>query len=577
MPIEYTGVPPVPRGMNMAGPSLFIDEAYCRWMQDVLVDRPGQIRMRGPLTRWAADSAFSTRDQALGAFETITPDGNPRYAVIYAQGNSTITSHPTSVGKIKVFDSTGSAISGGTSGIDLPFTLRTKYNITTKHWEEGTIIDAKPALGGGVWIGVTDGYGVLTAGTQALLYWRGAGKPNHSETSRTYTTDSKRITLATIANVESGMFVFDTTADRDGNGRYLGVVASIDGSDIILEKEVLITDKTNAITTSSTSDTASSRSLLFTSFRGFVHQHGRGFASTDGGHYITSGRLGSDYEGLFSAARLAHGSATANAHRVFAYRYSDHQFLGQILREGSESNTQIEMDHTNHYTAASKRLKDDNYFIIRDDTDLFQSTTSGDTKKYSMLASNRAPFSRPTSLVSGNAYMAFPGIFNSTYAGHQWFASVGNTGLTSSDKFVNRVVFSGTDNPENVNLAPDASDSIIIPGREAIRGIAGSNAGLLVFVENKTYIIKGSNRQNFALEELYPDGTLCASSIVQVGGGVIWAGKQGIYYFDGVTVRNFTKDTLGIFYTDGVRDFDANKHRIYAFVYNNYLSSLSRY
>ena len=563
MPLEYTSVPPVPRGMNLAGPSLFIDDAYCRWMQDVLVDRPGQIRMRGPLTRWTAADVFSSGQQGLGSCETVTPSGVWRGAVFATGDSNTTGAYPSSAGIVKVFDSAGSVI--GT--VTLPFTLRTKWNSSTNHWEYNTIIDAKPALGGGVWIGVTDGYGVLTEGTQALLFWRGAGKSNHTETTRTYYTNDKNIAVVTPGNIESGMFVFDNTDDVDGRGRYIGTVANVVSNTVTLEKEPLITDINHAISTSSTTDTASNRTLVFSSFRGFVHQHGRGLASTDSGHYITSGRLGSDAEGFFAAARVSHGASGAT-HKVYAYRQSDHQFIGQIEHNGTVSNTQVKMINTNHTTVDSEFLKDENYFIIRNDTDLVLSATTGDTRKYSMLASNRAPDSRP---VNNAGYMAFPGVFNSTYANRQWFASVGNTGALKTDKFVNRVVFSGTDNPENVNLSPDASDSIIIPGREPIRGIAGSVSGLLVFVENKTYIIKGTNRSNFSLEELYPDGTLCTSSIVQVGGGVIWAGKQGVYYYDGVTVRNFTNETLGIFYTDGVHTFDASADRIYAFVFNNYL------
>ena len=80
MSLEFTSLPPTPRGMNLAGPSLFIDDAYCRWMQDVLVDRPGQIRMRGPLTRWNTNQ-FDTGEQVLGSCETVTPSGVWRTAV----------------------------------------------------------------------------------------------------------------------------------------------------------------------------------------------------------------------------------------------------------------------------------------------------------------------------------------------------------------------------------------------------------------------------------------------------------------------------------------------------------------
>ena len=558
MSLEFTSVPPVPRGMNLSGPPLFIDDAYCRWMQDVLVDRPGQIRMRGPLTHWYTGGT-PVGHQGLGAADTITPDGNWRGAVFNTGSSTTNGAYPSSFGEMNVFDKDATLV--GT--VTLPFKLNTVWSSANNHWVNNTIIDAKPALGGGVWIGVTDEYGVLTDATnskQALMLWRGAGKATYSESTKTYTPDDKNITLTTGSNVESGMFVFDTTVDANGNGRYLGVVSTVVSNTVTLEKEPLVT--------STSASAVTGRTLMFTSLRGFVHQHGRGVATTDGGAFITSGRLGSDAEGLFGAARVTIG-ASAGTHTVYAYRYSDHQFIGEIEHNGTVSNTQVAMTAATFSTVPANFLKDDNYFIIRNDTDLHLSGITNDTTKYSMLASHRIHDSQ-TTLISSELYTPIPGIFNSTYANRQWFASVGNTAV-KSDKFVNRVVFSGTDNPENVNLSPDASDSILVPGREAIRGIAGSVSGLLVFVESKTYIIRGTNRQNFSLEELYPDGTLCTSSIVQVGGGVIWAGKAGIYYYDGATVRNFTNEALGIFYTDGVAAFNATTDRIYAFVYNNYL------
>ena len=563
MSLEFTSVPPVPRGMNLASPPLFIDDAYCRWMQDVLVDRPGQIRMRGPLTHWYTGGTPAGH-QGLGAADTITPDGNWRGAAFTTGSSTTNGAYPSSFGEMNVFNKDAALV--GT--VTLPFKLNTVWSSANNHWINNTIIDAKPALGGGVWIGITDEYGVSIDGTnskQALMLWRGGGKAAYETptAASTYTNNSKTITSVASAStlIDSGMFVFDTTTSDDrGKGRYLGVVSSVSGTTVTLEKPVIYT--------SITAGSETSRKLSFTSVRGFIHQHGRGVATTDGGEYITSGRLGSDAEGLFGAARVTIGTSGAN-HTVYAYRYSDHRFIGEVKFEGTVSNTQVQMEAGTFSTTASDFLKDDNYFILRNDVDLNVSGITNDTTRYSMLASQRI-YDSQTTTISSELYTPIPGIFNSTYANRQWFASVGNTAV-NSDKFVNRVVFSGTDNPENINLSPDASDSILVPGREAIRGIAGSVAGLLVFVENKTYIIKGTNRQNFSLEELYPDGCLCTSSIVQVGGGVIWAGKAGIYYYDGVSVRNFTNESLGIYYTDGVATFNPTIDRIYAFVYNNYL------
>ena len=105
MSLEFTSMPPIPRGMNLAGPSLYIDDAYCKWMQDVLVDRPGQIRMRGPMSDWISPTTanfFTAGQQILGAISTITPNGSWRGAV-FATGSSTTDGViPASNGIVKV-------------------------------------------------------------------------------------------------------------------------------------------------------------------------------------------------------------------------------------------------------------------------------------------------------------------------------------------------------------------------------------------------------------------------------------------------------------------------------------------
>ena len=40
-----------PDGLNQAAPGSFIPESFVRWAQDVLFDRAGLIRRRGPLWR----------------------------------------------------------------------------------------------------------------------------------------------------------------------------------------------------------------------------------------------------------------------------------------------------------------------------------------------------------------------------------------------------------------------------------------------------------------------------------------------------------------------------------------------
>jgi len=582
MSLQFTSVPPIPRGMNLAGPPLFIDDSYCRWMQDVLVDRPGQLRMRGPLGYWydaTTDSiGLSEGQQIIGACETTISNstGIPEWrgAIFVAKGpdNDTLAAQSTGVsarittnGFMNVFKKVNDvpAIVGT---VNLPFNLNVQYNYDEKRWVNLTTIDAKAALGGGVWVGVIDDVtNTSDSGASALFFWKGGGQVPVSIGSASWdvgSTTPNVITHSSTTGVESGMFAFYNNGTTE---RYLGTVVSTTSTTVTLEKNVLARTVTESV---------SGLTVIYRSIRGFVHQYGRGFANYDGGAYLTGGGIGTDAEGLFKAAKLTAGTSIST-HYAYVYRNSDYQYVGRILYNGTVSNTQVQLAAGANERAmtVSQYVQNEAYVIIRDDTDAYHGAATYDSIAAPINLIDRRPDMAPTklTLTSGTkAPLPAPGILNSTYAGRQWFANF-NTTENAYDININRVVFSSKDNPENINLCQDASDSIVVPGRENIIGIAGSTSGLLVFLENKTYIIRGTKRSNFALQELYPDGCISTTSIVQVGGGVIWAGKQGIYYYDGATVRNFTSEALGVYYTDGIKGFNLAKNSVYAFVYNNYL------
>jgi len=568
--------------MNLAGPPLFIDDSYCRWMQDVLVDRPGQLRMRGPLGYWydaTTDSiGLSEGQQIIGACETTISNstGIPEWrgAIFVAKGpdNDTLAAQSTGVsarittnGFMNVFKKVNDvpAIVGT---VNLPFNLNVQYNYDEKRWVNLTTIDAKAALGGGVWVGVIDDVtNTSDSGASALFFWKGGGQVPVSIGSASWdvgSTTPNVITHSSTTGVESGMFAFYNNGTTE---RYLGTVVSTTSTTVTLEKNVLARTVTESV---------SGLTVIYRSIRGFVHQYGRGFANYDGGAYLTGGGIGTDAEGLFKAAKLTAGTSIST-HYAYVYRNSDYQYVGRILYNGTVSNTQVQLAAGANERAmtVSQYVQNEAYVIIRDDTDAYHGAATYDSIAAPINLIDRRPDMAPTklTLTSGTkAPLPAPGILNSTYAGRQWFANF-NTTENAYDININRVVFSSKDNPENINLCQDASDSIVVPGRENIIGIAGSTSGLLVFLENKTYIIRGTKRSNFALQELYPDGCISTTSIVQVGGGVIWAGKQGIYYYDGATVRNFTSEALGVYYTDGIKGFNLAKNSVYAFVYNNYL------
>jgi hypothetical protein len=279
-----------------------------------------------------------------------------------------------------------------------------------------------------------------------------------------------------------------------------------------------------------------SRTVRFTNTRPYIHNHGRGLLTSPvpaAGSAITSGNEGGSGEGHWKSAGL-------NATWAL-YKNSDHTWVGNIATITNNASGTLS---ATHFNSALTAFANEEYVAY--------------PVSYTMSANAQAG-------VDQRSTQKFGGVFAATYQGYQWYANCG-----VGDKG-NRIVFSASSNPESVDLSKDAADSIELPGTKEIRGIATSSAGLLVFTADKTYIIRGNERNNFSLEELYPEGCLCTSSIVEYGGGVFWVSKSGFLLYDGGSVRLLTRDNLGVFYTDSIKNFDASVDRVYSFFYKNYL------
>ena len=99
-------------GMNQAAPGTLIPESFVRWSQDVLFDRAGLMRRRGPFEKFKMynpdgtenEDAFvvapTNNEYVLGVFSTYDPLGVPRIAMII---NSVSTSNVTRT-IMRVFD-----------------------------------------------------------------------------------------------------------------------------------------------------------------------------------------------------------------------------------------------------------------------------------------------------------------------------------------------------------------------------------------------------------------------------------------------------------------------------------------
>jgi hypothetical protein len=584
-------------GMNQAAPGSFIPESFVRWSQDVLYDRVGYLRRRAPYTTLALyneiGSALAQPDTAgqrvIGVVNTRNPANENVLGIIVTDGTTT---------RVLFYNSE----------------YRKTCFCPIEGVRQDTIVFSRPTLNGGVFIGLLENYGVANAQNKNLLYyWRGgtgegdytvnsctlgitnnsaltgAAKASSDKIERTahglpngypieftnvgtitgistgtvyyvvssatndfqvastvggspinlggtdstvsfiqggHVTYTNRITgTFDTSKLSAGMFVYRVAGA--GDERYLGVLNTwaTDGSYIDLEKDCIRTYGYGAL-----ADNNTAADIKFVNIRPYVHNHGRGLITkTAHGLTVTSGTIGSEGEGHFAAADL---SGTVSGTRWALYRASDGEWLGDVA--SVESNSALTLNNVYHTDIVPMNADE---YVAR-------------------------PYK---AITQANDATFYTGVFNTTYAGYQWFGNGGEAGTE------NRIVFSAYHDPESVDLSRDSADSIIIPGTQQMRGIATSSSGLVIFLEDKTYLLRGNYRSNFSLEELYPEGCLSAQSIVEYGGGVFWASKNGVLFFDGATVRNLTESNLGSYYTDSIKTFDANERRIYSFFYKDYL------
>jgi len=552
MALTYVNQIGAPEGLNQAMPATTLPDTYVRWAQDVLFDRVGTMRRRGPfglvnLTNSTGSTASqptpltsTTSEKTLGLVATKNPLGEQVMA-LFVHNNAVDAVDPSSratIGEaIKVYAYDSSYRTKSTS------TIRTFASTDADFTCDSTaIFYSSPALGGGVWISVLDNYTpASSSNSQTLVYWRGGvGKEATAGLSCTIgvtgsgnpSTYTDQITSSALfGDITSGMFAFDVVGGED---YYLGMVKSVDStSAITLEKKAL---RTALNSTDDASANTTSRTVRFTNTRPYIHNHGRGLLTSPipaAGSAITSGNEGGSGEGHWKSAGLDANWAL--------YKNSDHTWVGNIATITNNASGTLS---ATHFNSALTAFANEEYVAY--------------PVSYTMNTNAQAS-------VAQRSTQKFGGVFAATYQGYQWYANCGVGGKG------NRIVFSAPSNAESVDLSKDAADSIELPGTKEIRGIAASSAGLLVFTPDKTFIIRGNERNNFSLEELYPEGCLCASSIVEYGGGVFWVGKSGFLLYDGGSTRLLTGDNLGVFYTDSIKNFDASVDRIYSFFYKNYL------
>jgi hypothetical protein len=483
--------PGAPGGSNLALPAHELDDTEARLLQDALVDRPGEIRRRGPVQ--AASGSFAQLDhKASGLVICLDPQGADRYAVL--NGNN-------SNGYFSVFSPDLST----KVNLDWPHVLPTTPTSVGQHFR---IVHANPAIGGGVMVGVSSAIDADTP-NQAIAYWRGGYRANSSGNTITFTRGSTAVTGTNFDTLLSpGMWIFSDTSAA-GPGPYtatlIGCVLSVNSA-------------TSATLTAPAPYTGTAVSATFQALRGLYPKVVTGRITTDVSSTTVTG-------GLTKFTSQGLGSGSWNL-----YRASDSAWIGTVATVASDTSLTLSAN-------AAISMVDTSYFALKADGDWTIDNTLNTSKV---------------------------GFLNASYAERQWYANCGAQFQKTS-----RVWFSDTGDPEALDVTNDG-DWIEINSttmvNEPVQAIVPVYNALLAIKENETFAIGGSSKDNFSVRKVHDDGTLATGSVQPYGGGAIWAGREGIHFYDGIQVQNLTQSKLGDVWKNSIRSFDPETYRMYSMI-----------
>lgn len=501
MPALTEEFPPAPGGMNTAFSGQEIDDTEAQYLQDILLDKPGVARRRGPL-RHATGWAFLPR-KASGLAIAIDPQGNDRYAALTGT-NST--------GFLSVWSADKATI----TDVTWPHALPTDPfgSAATRFRAHSSM----PALGGGTWIGTASDWGASSP-LHALGYWRGGTKPDYSTGTIQLTRGSTTVTgsgTTWAANVSPGMFLFANTDDASAGSftsTLIGIVASVNSDTSITLEKI------------SPYSGSAGRTYLLTSVRGFIPKVAKGRITAATDSTTVSGGLTK-----FSAQGL--GTGTWNI-----YRGSDGVWVGKVASVQSDLSLTLAAN-------AAVALADEPFTAIRGDW------ATADKSVDITSSTNKT------------------GWLSAIFVERQWYA---NNGASFDKTF--RLWFSETSDLEAVDLSQDGdwipvSSTSDIP--ESIRALVPTYNALLVMKESETFAVTGTSPTSFSAKKLEDDGTLSTMSVQSFGGGAIWAGRNGIYYYDGVQVQNLTDGKLGDVWKNSIRSVDPLRFRMWSMLVRNH-------
>lgn len=275
-------------------------------------------------------------------------------------------------------------------------------------------------------------------------------------------------------------------------------------------------------------------------------------------------------DGSLTLEKAALATATASA-------YSLQSFRGVNARVGkgyiTTSTTSAVVNGSNTKFQADG-LGTGTWDIFRSSDLLFIGTVTSLTSDIQLTLTANAPLNlnqEPyTAIRRDGSYANQPvgvGAIPSIWAGRQAYANNSSNMETTS-----RIQFSSVDDAEAIDEAQTDGDFLTVPSvgpagvATPIVAMAPTPASMLILKENEAYALFGQTTSQFAINPVASDGCLSPMSVQSWNGLVVYAGRQGIYMFDGQQAVNVTEQTLGWFYQSSVKGFDASKYRMWSMI-----------
>ena len=371
---------------------------------------------------------------------------------------------------------------------------------------------APSASGAGMVLSVRQGYRVSDAAAIRML-WNGSIKAEYTTgTVNAIARGDRTINFSgstLTTNVEAGMFLMV----RNAQSVYqtVGTIKAVNSNtQVTLEKGARIS-------------AAGGTAYKIVPVRGLEYYVSKGRVTTS-----TSSTTVTGQNTRFKSQCV--GTVT----NWYLFRYSDFAYVGAVSSITNEASLTLTGN-------AAIAMDKERYVLI-------EAGNSGNTRA-STDAKN-----------SGDPYGTIPAL----YAGRQWFINWEDSAKTN---FVGTTPqratawFTEESDPEAIDITVGSGDSFVIggavTGSDPVIAAQGLDNALVLFKANEVWTITGDSPANFTPRRLLDDGVLHPNMIAAYKGGLVWAGKRGIWFYDGASApENLVADTLGQAYMSAVRSFN---------------------